>query len=285
MEKLIIKSIGYYLNSLAMISPSATGKKGYQLMCTPIRKPLKPHHKAYLREGAMEVLNVNGIPIQTYAWGSGDHTILLLHGWQSHTFRWRHYIDALVKEGYRVTALDAPAHGLSGGKMVNALIYGETIKTFLEKYGPVNSIVSHSFGGFASMYALFNYEHLRTDSIVLMGVPGDAGDFISEVQRKLDLKDRTVDMVKTHFEKAFGLPIEYYNLKRFSTKINTPGLIIHDVEDSDAPYHHALSLSKNWNGSKLITTTGEGHKLISDDLIQKTSEFIREVVNVQHRKV
>jgi hypothetical protein len=47
MKKLIEKSIGAYFNSLALISPKAAAKKGFDLFCNPMCKPLKPYQTAF----------------------------------------------------------------------------------------------------------------------------------------------------------------------------------------------------------------------------------------------
>lgn len=278
MEKIIIKTLGYYLNTLSILSSHKAGKVGYELMCTPMRRSLKPHHKNYLESVSDKRMSINGTEIQTYRWGDGEKKVLFLHGWQSHSFRWRHFVDHYNSAGYTVLSLDAPAHGLSGGKMVNAIIYGEVIKSFLEKEGPIDAIISHSFGGFASMYALQKYPHLPVRSITLMGVPGDAVDFVSEVKAKLGLSGRTVSSIKNKFLSEFGHPIEYYTLKRFAEEIQIPGLIIHDKGDQEAPYHHALDLSKSWQNAQLHTTVGLGHKLDSEDIILKTHAFVDSII-------
>jgi hypothetical protein len=54
--------------------------------------------------------------------------------------------------------------------------------------------------------------------------------------------------------------------------------MIHDTEDKEAPYTHALAAHQNWKNSKLITTTGLGHNLKSLELIkdEDVEEFLNE---------
>ena len=68
----------------------------------------------------------------TYYWEGNNKTILLAHGWESNSFRWKNLITELQRYGYSIVALDAPAHGDSGSKMFNAILYSEFINMLLK---------------------------------------------------------------------------------------------------------------------------------------------------------
>ena len=67
------------------------------------------------------------MPIQTYHWKGSKETVLLAHGWESNSNRWRYEIEKLQTEGYTIIALDGPAHGGSGSATFNAILYSEFI--------------------------------------------------------------------------------------------------------------------------------------------------------------
>ena len=55
----------------------------------------------------------------TYRWLGKKETILLAHGWESNSFRWKDLIVKLdTALDYNVIALDAPAHGRSSGESI-----------------------------------------------------------------------------------------------------------------------------------------------------------------------
>ena len=68
-------------------------------------------------------VDFDGTSIATYRWHGKGKTILLSHGWESNASRWSYILDELITQGYDVIALDGPAHGRSGGKLFNALLY------------------------------------------------------------------------------------------------------------------------------------------------------------------
>ncbi len=102
MKALIPRIIGAGLNTLAYVAPAKTAHIGFELFCKPLRVPIKQKQKSFLDTAWQETFDHNGIKIQTYRWGTGDKKILLLHGWQSHTYRWKIYIEELSKTLYCV---------------------------------------------------------------------------------------------------------------------------------------------------------------------------------------
>ena len=68
-------------------------------------------------------------------------------------------LTPLIKKGYEVLAFDAPAHGESTGKTINAVVYKDLVLIFGSSYGPIDSFVTHSFGGLALVLALEEIPH------------------------------------------------------------------------------------------------------------------------------
>lgn len=274
MKKIIPKLIGAYLNTLALLAPTKVGRIGFNIFCTPISPPVKPHHLEFLKTGSMFKFRSNGIELQAYQWGNGPKKIIFLHGWQSHSYRWKKYIEAFSHSEYSIFAFDAPAHGLSTGKYANIPIYSDAIQTFLSKVGPIDFAVTHSMGSISTLHALYNHSYLKLGKLVLMGSPGEANDFISFYQKFTGLNDKTFTYIIDYFKKTLKQPPEYFSAPKFATAAHMPGLIIHDEEDDEAPYQHAVRIHKAWPQSRLITTQGFGHNLRSPEVVALVKEFV-----------
>jgi pimeloyl-ACP methyl ester carboxylesterase len=274
MHPLILKSIGTYLNVLANISPQIAGKKGFRLFCRPFRSKLKPHHREFFSSARQFSMAYNNTIIQCYQWGSGSKTVLFLHGWQSHTFRWKAYIDAFVQQGYTVYALDAPGHGLSAGSELNLLIYSRVVQDFLYRQASIDYIIAHSFGGYASIYALYCTPALPVKKMVLMGTPGKVTDFIDTYNQLLRLNENTMEAIKKHFVQVIGKEPEYFDAPELAHSMCKPVLIVHDTDDADTPYAHAAAMYANWPHASMITTSGLGHNLKSPELMRQVMQFI-----------
>src|SRR5687767_13245540 len=98
MKTLVVKMLGFYLNALAFIAPKKAGHKGFQLFCRPFRTPVTEKQMDFLNTAEKFIAQLGGNTIQGYKWGTGEKKLLFLHGWQSHSYRWKPYVEALPKD-------------------------------------------------------------------------------------------------------------------------------------------------------------------------------------------
>lgn len=276
MKDLATRLLGTYLNALAIFSPSSAAQKGFMLFCRPFR--VKPNERQlnFLNAAERFTLKQNGNSIQAYKWGDGPKKVLFLHGWQSHSYRWKSYVQAFPKDEYTLLALDAPGHGLSQGNFLSVPLYSSLIEEFIREQGKLDACVAHSLGGFSLLYTLYRQPELPVDRLVLLAPPGEANEFVAAFKQTLRLTDRAVNLVIDEFLKRYNVSPEFFTTRRFVEKVNAPGLIIHDRYDRDAPYHHSPPLLEVWRKSRLITTEGFGHNLKSTSVIQEVVSFITE---------
>jgi pimeloyl-ACP methyl ester carboxylesterase len=273
-KKIMQKSIGFYFNLLAIVHPKKLKKDGFELFCNPFARKVKPHQLEFLQKGMSDVLDLEGYKIQTYKWGSGSKKILLVHGWQSHSFRWKNYIEHLVKNDFTVYTLDAPAHGLSSGKSIHLVLYAKVINAFLEINSEISSIVSHSIGGFATTYFLDQYKEHTIEKAVIMGAPGEASEFFDFYKKTLGLTTKSLNLIIDEFQVQLGNVPTYFSSAKFAESILIPALIVHDKNDLATNYNYSIRLNKHWKNSQLILTEGLGHDLKSKDLIKNVTDFI-----------
>ncbi len=280
MQKTITKAIGGFLNTLALVAPQTSATLGFKLFCYPVRAKLKNHHAQFLTQAKVFTYDFDRNTLQVYKWGNGSKKILFLHGWQSHTYRWKNYIEAISKDEYTIYAMDAPAHGLSSGSFCTVPLYSSSIKHLLSKLGHIDTVVGHSIGGFSILHLLYQEEH-PIDKLVIMGAPGEATDFLSFYKETLNLSARTTQLIKNKFESYINKPIEYYSSARFASTMITPGLIIHDRHDDEAMYHYAEKLNSTWSNSKLIATENLGHNLKSAEVVAHVVDYIKEPLHTK----
>ena len=103
--------------------------------------PVPRHEAEWVRAGDVRVRAVRA--------GTGDTTLLLLHGWGESLLAWRNLVDPLA-EHYRVLAIDLPGMGLSdkpaGPYDLAAMTRRLADLLDHETSGPV-VVVGHSMGG------------------------------------------------------------------------------------------------------------------------------------------
>jgi pimeloyl-ACP methyl ester carboxylesterase len=281
MKTLMIKLIGLYLNVLSYLAPAAAGRKGFYLFCRPFRLPINQKQREFFNSADKFLLSIEGHTVQGYKWGSGPKKILFLHGWQSHSYRWKAYIEALSKDAYTIYSIDAPGHGLSGGNFLSVPLYSLLIENFIKDQGEVHTVAAHSLGGFSLLYTYYRIPLLPVNNIILMAPPGEANDFITVFQKTLGLSNRTLQLVTDYFVRQYDVGPEFFSTVKFASRVNVRGLIIHDEEDAEAPYHYTIPLHQAWEKSKLITTKGFGHNLRSATVVKDVTEFINGSVSHQ----
>ena len=270
------KLLGFYFNLLSFVHPKKLKKDGFLLFCNPFARKVKPHQLEFLQKGISEVLDLEGFQIQTYKWGSGSKKILLIHGWSSHSFRWKNYIEHLLKNDFTVYALDAPAHGLSSGKSIHVVLYAKVIAAFLKINSEIKFVISHSIGGFATTYFLDHYKTHNLEKVVIMGAPGEASDFFDFYKQTLGLTSKSLQLIIDEFHAQLGKTPSYFSSARFAESITIPALIVHDKNDLATNYNYSIRLNKHWKNSELILTEGLGHDLKSKELIKKVIDFIKD---------
>src|SRR5688572_25427969 len=102
MKAIITKFAGWYINTLALVAPQQAGMAGFKLFCRPFRGTVTDYHRKFLNTADQFSFEHDGVNIQAYRFGNGPRKVLFLHGWQSHTFRWKAYIEALDKNEYTI---------------------------------------------------------------------------------------------------------------------------------------------------------------------------------------
>lgn len=274
MTTLFLKTLGLYLETLAIVAPSAAARKGFKLFCRPFRASMNEKQLSFLNASEQFRLMHEEHTVQGYRWGHGPRKVLFLHGWQSHTYRWKPYIEALPKDQYTIYSLDAPGHGLSSGNFLSVPLYSGLIESFIQKQGDIHGVVAHSLGGFSLLYSLYRAPQLPVGRVVLLAPPGEANEFVQVFQKTLGLSEKTVRLVIDHFAQRFQVTPEYFSARKFAEAINVKGLIIHDEDDKEAPYPHTVPLHQAWRGSQLITTKGFGHNLKSPSVVQHVVDYI-----------
>lgn len=117
-----------------------------------------------------------GIPSHYEQWGKADEDILLLHGWGKPVTLARHLAPIaphLVQAG-RVTALEFPAHGMSGkpGITWGVAEYADWTADMIGQLKlPPLTVVAHSFGARVALWLAVHRPHL-VKRLVLTGAAG-----------------------------------------------------------------------------------------------------------------
>lgn len=273
MKTLLIAIIGTYYNAISYLSKTYAANKAILLFSSPRKGKITGEQSDFLGTAFQEELTYDKHPIMTYRWLGKKDTLLLAHGWESNAARWKSLILNLKQRGYNVIALDAPAHGYSGSKIFNALLYSEFIHVVAKHFNP-KIMIGHSVGGMATVICQNKYQLESIQKMILIGAPSEFSGVLKRYTDMMGYNQRIIDQVNALVIERFGAEPKAFSTAKFLENINSKGLIIHDEEDSIIPYDDALLIKNSFKDSTLITTKGLGHSLNDDTVASYIYDFI-----------
>lgn len=273
MKEQLPKIIGGVVNATSYLSPTLSGRLALKIFSSPKKGRVTTEEAKFLDKAEQLKLSHPEGDVMTYKWANNGKTALLAHGWESNSFRWKGLIEKMLNEGYQVIALDAPAHGQSGGKSFNALIYSDFIKIVMDHFEP-EFLIGHSVGGMASIFYQHKNADHRLEKMVLLGAPSN---FTGVFQRYRDLLGYNQIVEKSMsriIQKEFGHPPDYFKVANFNGFSQIEGLIIHDKRDLIIPYEDAHDIKAHFPNSSFISTEGYGHGLKQDEVNTHILNFL-----------
>lgn len=273
-QRILPKIYGSYFNALALFSKEKVAEKAYLLFCTPRKGRILPIQVQFLEEAKNEVVTVGDMNVQTYNWDGEKETVLLLHGWESNSFRWRNLIGHLKREGFRVLAFDAPAHGHSSGNLFNVVRYTECTQTIVSRYNP-DYIIGHSVGGMTAVYHQYRFPGNSLKKVISIGAPSEFSDVMKRYQEILGFNDQVLTALDAYYKKYFGFGIDEFTTAEYAKSITISGLLIHDELDLVAPFVASEKVHAHWKNSRLIKTKGLGHSMHQEQVNEQIIDFLK----------
>lgn len=274
-NKILPKIYGFYYNALSLYSKSKTAEKAFNLFATVRKGRVSELQKKYLDRAKKDYLRIVDHDIQTYQWtGKGD-TVLLIHGWESNTYRWRNLIDKLRAADFNIIAFDAPGHGYSSGSKLHVPLYANVLQHIMEKYRPKH-LIGHSVGGMTVIYNENKNPSSSIEKIITVAAPSEFHEIMYHFQNLLKFNDRVMAALDVYVFNRFGFHIKEFSTSEFVRTNTKQGLLFHDKLDKVTPYHASQKVQANWEGSRLMSTEGLGHSMHQDEVNDVIVGFLGE---------
>jgi predicted alpha/beta hydrolase family esterase len=213
--------------------------------------------------------------IQCYGWGRGP-TVFLLHGWAGRGLQLMKFIEPLTTLGYRVVAIDGPAHGRSQGNRTDLEEFRRTLQLIWAVEKDVCAIIAHSFGGVASLYAIA--EGLPVKILVNIASPTIGDEIINTYLRAINGSAKTGETFKQYVVKKSGKTFDQFTSLTFIKKVpeDFKLLLVYDQDDKEVIIKHAEALMEVYPKAELLKTTQLGHTRVLKDerVIQRVVTFV-----------
>jgi pimeloyl-ACP methyl ester carboxylesterase len=205
--------------------------------------------------------------VQTYVFepdGKPRGTVMLVHGWTSEASFMTAFMEPLRRSGMRVVAFDFPAHGLSEGRRTNLADCARAMLTLCDHYGPIDSVVAHSFGGFVSLLVAeggppLNHAH-PIKRFVLISCPNKLSEVTRNFGRALKLSPGAQRAYETHLERVGHRPVATFSAAELLSGTDAPVLIIHGRDDEEVTFRNAEDIAAARPSARLMPFEGLGHR-------------------------
>lgn len=268
--------IRYQFKLLGKVSKKAAAAKAFQLFVTPqtrMKMAVPPVYQA----GERLSFDFNGNRVQGFRLNHpSDKKLLILHGFESSVLNFDAYAKPLLRKGYEILAFDAPAHGLSEGRQLNAVDYKNFVLQIVDRYGPVTNFVTHSFGGLALSLALEELPHDERWRAVLIAPAAESTTAFRHFSRLLQLDENVKSELEKLVEAANNKPLAWYSVVRAAANINAQVLFLQDKKDYITPLSDVQPLlEKNLPNFRFVISEGLGHSKIYRDpgTVQNVVDF------------
>lgn len=245
---------------------------------------------------------INNNLISYSQFGTGERTVLFLHGWRSQKEVWGSVIRKLLVKNNQlpVYSVDLPGFGGSpaSSKVFSVQDYAEVVKGFIERLvrQPADKniiIIGHSFGGrvgikFSSMYPELVKKLVLVDSagFVTKNFKKDFFRLLSKIakpffkflfsqglRKKIYQFIGAEDYLATPELRETFLNTINEDLTEDMKKITCPTLIISGENDRDTPVDFGKRMNSLILNSKFIILPGSGHFSFLD----QPEEFVKEL--------
>ncbi|MFZ6638375.1 alpha/beta fold hydrolase [Undibacterium sp. TC4M20W] len=230
-----------------------------QAFTRPQRQAETEDDKKALAQARLVSIPYAGLELRAWTWGQGPQ-VLLLHGWESRASHMAGFVVPLLRAGFSVTALDAPAHGASQGETTNVLDYGKAVVAVAKHLGPLTATIAHSVGSAASLYAFAQGVQVKA-SVHLCG-PASLTRVFQHAARAGGLDETARQQLEDMLASSIGVPLSAMDLSQLQQGMRHPALILHDPEDKEMPYTESQALAAAWPQASLVPSAGTGHRRI-----------------------
>ncbi|MDC6352580.1 alpha/beta hydrolase [Zeaxanthinibacter sp. PT1] len=274
-QKYVPRVYGILFNSLSYVHPDLAAKQAFKTFSKVRKGRPTDEQQEFLSQASITTEIISGHQIQVYQWPGPGKTVLLVHGWESNSSRWKNLIHYLREAGFNIFAFDAPGHGNSTGKYLHVPLYSECVAYMVDKYHP-KYIIGHSVGGMTTLYTHYRIPRLPIQKIVTIGSPSEFHEIMAHFKSLLTLNEKVMQSLEAYVSSRFGVRIEEFSSARFVKESKVPGLLFHDRFDTITPYHASESVHRHWQNSMLVTTEGLGHSMHQEEVNEQIISFLQQ---------
>ena len=248
------------------------------------KRRVRPRLARKLHEAEDQEVDIGQGAVMAWRLGAGPAT-LMVHGWEDDNALWSPLIDVCSDMLRASVAFDLPGHGWSSAEESSVEAAGKAVLAVAEAFGPIDSVVAHSFGCPSTIWALSHGLNVPRAVMIASPVPrtetrSHARDMGRWEQAQLHEGEEPEVIARALAMIAERPPMRSndsgFDIEGVLPTLTTQALIIHSMDDEQCPVANSQRMAELWPGSELMLLDGLGHRLIAQepDVVTRIFEFV-----------
>lgn len=225
----------------------------------------------------------NDLHIFTDGFNLDAPLVLCVHGWRGRGFQFRRFLQPLIAAGYRVAVFDAPAHASAVNEKHWTTFYEfvDAIREVKKVAGPIDSVITHSFGSPATAFAID--VDFKPRKLAMISGNFDIEYYLHSFTRHLGfdnkfkqkVREKVIEVVDQRIFKGAYQNIHIDSISEEMVNIDTK--FWYDPKDKEINIEsiHQLATRLGDKPTQKIEEVGHFEILKSPELIQSVVEFLR----------
>jgi pimeloyl-ACP methyl ester carboxylesterase len=257
--------------TLGRVAPTVAARLNARLFSRPRRFAPRDWEQPFERLGTRQRLR-SGVSVLTAGEGPAA---ALLHGWEGRATQFANFAPALLARGYRVVAIDGPAHGHSRGDRADPYRFAESLLEVQATFGPLRAAIGHSMGGGSIAIALAN--GLALERAVLIASPASLHEVLHRFADAMHLPSRaTAHFVNRLRAQVVARGHRDVDVLPLVSTLPTRALVVHARDDREVPFTDGERIARAWPAAQLVAVDGVGHRRILRDaaVIETAVRFV-----------
>ncbi|WP_444915534.1 alpha/beta fold hydrolase [Microbulbifer sp. TRSA007] len=270
----MLKIIQGIMQLTGRLSPKLSANIAMYIASRPRRYPDSEREKAQLAQ-ARKITYRGALGTENTAWSWGEGPVVILcHGWEAKAAKMATMAMAIAEQGFQAVAIDATAHGHSGGKVCNFDIMAKDIYSLASQFSEIFAVVGHSMGGMMTMRA--REFGLKAQCYAVLGSPSAPLPILEIMTNLLKVSSETTEICQDKIADQIGYSWQELLQCKMYTPEETPLLMIYDTEDDEVPIFHGERIHKTWPAAEMIKISGVGHRKIVWDtsVVESVTDFL-----------
>lgn len=224
-----------------------------------------------LRAAEETTVQTPGGAVRAWRLGEGP-AVLCVHGWQDDNALWSPLIQALTERGVAVVAFDLPGHGFSEGSQCTPLAAAAAIEAVAAALGPIDAVVTHSFGGPATGLAFANGWGVRR-AVVIAAPRGRNQRWFASAEER-GVPSDVIERARALYLADVGAERAAFDLAALAPDVET--LVIHSADDDAVEWENGKAIAEAWPNAEFVLCDGLGHRMVAQDrgVIERIVDFV-----------